>query len=161
MANPAEREPLRRVALLLSQRDNKASNQRLLCRAAAPAGPAPCPRPFGLINDLGATFGPNKLELDHWKAVPIWADRARCAVSMRQFPYNGGTFTDTTISEAGRQFAARQLLALSERQVLALFTGARFREFFGGGSPSADEHAWTAAFLDKVRQIADGPLCPL
>ena len=160
-ANRTERDALRLVALLLSHWDNKASNQRLVCLAAAPAGPVPCPRPFALINDLGATFGPNKLELDHWKAVPIWADRPRCAVSMRQLPYDGGTFSDTTISEAGRQLAARQLLALSERQVMALFTGARFREFFGGRGPSADERAWTAAFLDKVRQIADGPPCPL
>lgn len=159
-ANRAERDALRLVAMLIAHWDNKAPNQRLVCAAPAPAGPAPCPHPFALINDLGATFGPNKLELEHWKAAPIWTDRARCTVSMRQFPYGGGTFSDTVISEAGRQFAARQLRTLSEGQVIALFRGARFPEFFGGSGTSADPRAWTAAFMDKVRQIADGPACP-
>ena len=150
-AGRAERDALRLAAMLLAHWDNKASNQRLVCLAPAPPAPSPCPRPFALINDLGATFGPNKVDLDHWKAAPIWTDRARCTVSMRQFPYSGSTFFDTTISEAGRQLIARQLTALSERQILSLFSAAHF----------PDERAWTAAFLDKVRQIADGAPCPL
>jgi hypothetical protein len=137
--------------VLLAHWDNKGSNQRLVCLAPAPRAPSACPRPFALINDLGATFGPNKVDLDHWKATPIWSDRARCRVSMQQFPYGGSTFFDTTISEAGRQLIARQLTALSERQILSLFSAARF----------PDERGWTAALLDKVRQIADGAPCPL
>jgi hypothetical protein len=156
-ANRAERDALRLAAMLLAHWDNKASNQRLVCLAPAPTSPAPCPQPFALINDLGATFGPNKVDLEHWKAAPIWIDRARCTVSMRQFPYSGSTFLDTAISEAGRQLIVRQLRALTERQVTSLFTGARFPEFHGGRSAGA----WTAAFLDKVRQIADGAPCPL
>jgi hypothetical protein len=159
-ANRAERDALRLAAMFLSHWDNKASNQRLVCLAPAPSGPAPCPRPFALINDFGATFGPNKVDLDHWKAVPIWADRARCTVSMRQFPYSGSTFSDTTISEAGRQLIARELAALGDRQVVALFSGARFREFYGGRGAGADERAWAAVFLDKVRQIAGRGPCP-
>jgi hypothetical protein len=158
-AGRAERDALRLAAILLAHWDNKASNQRLVCLAPAPSGPAPCPRPFALINDLGATFGPNKVTLDHWKASLIWADRARCTVSMRRFPYSGGTFFDTAISEEGRQLIARELTALGERQVTSLFTGARFREF--GGSSDGDELAWTEALLDKVRQIASGAPCPL
>ena len=159
-AGRAERDALRLTAMLLAHWDNKASNQRLVCLAPAPSVPAPCPRPFALINDLGATFGPNKVELDHWKAAPIWADRARCTVSMRQFPYSGSTFSDTAISEAGRQLIARELAALTARQVTSLFSGARFREFYGGRGADADARAWTAVFLDKVRQIADGSACP-
>ena len=158
-AGRTERDALRLAAMLLSHWDNKASNQRLVCLAPAPSGPTPCPRPFALINDLGATFGPNKVDLDHWKATPIWVDRARCAVSMRQFPYSGSTFPDTVISEAGRQLIARQLAAINERQAMLLFSGARFREF-GGWGAAADERAWTAAFLDKVHQIASGAPCP-
>lgn len=158
-ANRAERDALRLTAMLLAHWDNKAQNQRLVCLAPAPSGATPCPRPFALINDLGATFGPNKVALDHWKAAPIWADRARCIVSMRQFPYSGGTFSDTAISEAGRQLIARELTALTEGQVTSLFEGARFREFLAGGG-DADVQAWTAAFLDKVRQIAEGAPCP-
>ena len=151
-AGRAERDALRLAAMLLAHWDNKASNQRLVCLAPAPAGPAPCPRPFALINDLGATFGPNKVDLDHWKTVPIWADRARCTVSMRQFPYSGSTFSDTAISEGGRQLLARQLTALSERQIEGLFSAARF---------PGDAKAWSAALLDKVRQITSGAPCPL
>jgi hypothetical protein len=159
-ANRAERDALRLAAILLAHWDNKASNQRLVCLAPAPAGPQPCSRPFALINDLGATFGPNKMDLDHWKAAPIWADRAACIVSMRRFPYSGSTFPDTAISEAGRQLIARELTALTEDQIRSLFVGARFQEFDGGTGPGADPRAWTAAFLDKVRQIASGPPCP-
>lgn len=79
---------------------------------------------------------------------------------MRQFPYSGSTFSDTTISEAGRQLIAQELAALSERQVTSLFSGARFREFDGGAAPGADERAWAAVLLNKVRQIAGGGPCP-
>ncbi|MCU1385246.1 MAG: hypothetical protein JWL71_3943 [Acidobacteria bacterium] len=154
-----DRDALRLAAMLLAHWDNKAANQRLVCLAPPPTGAAPCPRPFALINDLGATFGPNKVDIDHWKAAPIWSDRARCTVSMRQFPYSGSTFLDTAIGETGRQLIARQLLALSERQVLALFSGARFSEF-GGGRSGDDERAWAAVFVDKVHQIAGGAPCP-
>ena len=132
--------------------ENKALYQRLVCLApASSCAIAPCPRPFALINDLGAMFGPNKVDLDHWKAVPIWTDHARCTVSMRQFPYSGATFPDTAISEAGRQLIARQLNALSESQLTSLFSGARFR---------GDARTWAAALMEKIRQIADGGPCP-
>ena len=54
---------------------------------------------------------------------------------MRQFPYDGGTFPDTQISEAGRRLIAQQLARLTERQLVALFTAARFPEFHGGRGP--------------------------
>jgi hypothetical protein len=158
-ANRAERDALRLTAVLLGHWDNKAANQRLVCLAPAPSGSQPCPQPFALIHDVGATFGPNKLELDHWKAAPIWADRARCTVSMRQFPYGGSTFYDTVISDEGRRLIAGELASLTDAQLTSLFVGARFREFFGGGS-GADEKAWVAAFQDKVRQIVTGEPCP-
>lgn len=150
-ANRAERDALRLAAVLLAHWDNKASNQRLVCLAPAPSRPAPCPQPFALINDVGATFGPNKVDLDHWRAVPIWTDPARCTVSMRQFPYSGSTFPDTAISERGRQLIAHQLQALSEPQVRSLFSGARF---------PGDARTWAAALRDKIRQIVDAGPCP-
>jgi hypothetical protein len=160
-ANRAERDALRLTAMLLAHWDNKAANQRLVCLAPAPSSSLPCPQPFALINDVGATFGPNKLDLDHWSAVPIWSDRARCIVSMRQFPYSGSTFYDTQISEDGRRLLARELGALTDRQAVSLFAGARFREFIGGNGRDADVRAWAEAFLDKVRQITEGGPCPL
>jgi hypothetical protein len=158
-ASRAERDAQRLFAMLLAHWDNKASNQRLMCLSPASAGKGPCPDPFAYIHDLGATFGPNKVALDHWSKVPIWSDRQRCTVSMRQFPYSGGTFPDTQISEEGRRLLARQLAGLSEQQLVALFTAARFPEFHGGWGRAADPKQWAAVFLDKVRQIADAGPC--
>ena len=157
-AHRAERDALRLAAMFLAHWDNKPSNQRLLC--LAPEGNGPCPNAFAYIQDLGATFGPNKMSLAHWKAAPIWADAARCTVSMKQFPYNGGTFPNVQISEAGRQLLARQLAAFSDRQIAALFTAARFPEFFGGKGEGADINVWAQTFREKVRQIVDRSPCP-
>jgi hypothetical protein len=120
----------------------------------------PCAQPFAYIHDLGATFGPNKVDLDQWIKAPIWSDRGRCTVSMRQFPYSGGTFPDTQISEPGRRLITQQLALLTERQVTALFTAAHFPEFHGGRGAAADPQRWAAVFLDKVRQIAEAGPCP-
>ena len=78
---------------------------------------------------------------------------------MRQFPYNGGTFPDTRVSEAGRQLLVRQISALTERHLVALFTGARFPEFNGRGSEEGDAGAWARALLEKAHQIASAGPC--
>jgi hypothetical protein len=158
-ANRAERDALRLFAMLLSHWDNKAANQRLLCLSPSATGDGACPRSFAYIHDLGSTFGPKKVELAHWSKAAIWSDRGRCMVSMRQFPYGGATFPDTRISEAGRRLIARQLAGLTEPQLAALFTAARFSEFHGGRGEDADPKKWASVFLDKVRQIADAGPC--
>ena len=154
-----ERDALRLAAMLLAHWDNKPANQRLVCEDLA-SNKGACEHPFALVHDLGATFGPNKVDLGHWKSAPIWADRQRCRVSMRQFPYEGGTFRDAEIGESGRQLMARQLSALSDDQLDSLFSSARFAEFRGGTGESADVHAWTQALRGKIRDIVDGPACP-
>jgi hypothetical protein len=154
------RDALRLAAMLLAHWDNKAANQRLVCEDSASDNPGVCQHPFALVHDLGATFGPNKVDLGHWKSAPIWADRQTCRVSMRQFPYDGGTFRDAKIGEAGRQLMARQLAALSDDQLDSLFVGARFREFHGGTGESADVRAWTQVLRGKIRDIVEGPACP-
>jgi hypothetical protein len=159
-ANRAERDALRLFAMLLAHWDNKAPNQRLMCLSpSAPAAEA-CSQPFAYIHDLGATFGPNKVDLDRWSKAPIWSNRERCTVSMRQFPYGGGTFPDTQISEAGRRLITQQLASLTERQLTALFTAAHFPEFHGGRGAAADPKRWAAVFREKVRQIAEAGPCP-
>lgn len=159
-ANRAERDALRLAALVLGHWDNKAPNQRLMCLSPSSPEAGPCPQPFAYIHDLGATFGPKKVDFDHWKDTPVWADASRCLVSMRQFPYKGGTFPDTQISEAGRRLIARQLGSISERQAVALFVGARFPEYHNRRAPAGDAPAWGRALLDKARQIADAGPCP-
>jgi hypothetical protein len=159
-ANRAERDALRVFAVLVAHWDNKAPNQRLMCLSPPAPAAEPCAQPFAYIHDLGATFGPNKVDLDQWVKAPIWSDRGRCTVSMRQFPYSGGTFPDTQISEPGRRLITQQLAVLTERQVTALFTAAHFAEFHGGRGAAADPKRWAAVFLDKVRQIAEAGPCP-
>jgi hypothetical protein len=154
-ANRAERDALRLAALLLAHWDNKAANQRLLCLDQS----SPCARPFAFIHDLGATFGPNKIDLDGWRGAPIWSDASRCTVSMRSFPFGGGTFADGRISEAGRQLLLRQLAPITEPKLTELFAAARFREFHDGEGDGADLSAWSRTFLEKVRQIAAAGPC--
>ena len=68
-----------------------------------------------MLQDVGATFGPTKVEHDEWAAVPIWADEGRCVVSLENLPYTGGRFTPIQISEGGRpQLVAGKLTQLSE-----------------------------------------------
>ncbi len=127
------------------------------CRRRSPG--AACTQPFAYAHDLGATFGPKKVDFEQWRGTPVWADASQCLLSMRQFPYSGGTFPDARISEAGRQLLVRQLSALTERHLVALFTGARFPEFNGRGSEVGDASAWARALLDKAHQIASAGPC--
>ena len=129
-ATRAEVDALRLLAMFLNHWDNKAKNQRLLCLGEKdPPGrvldPGTCLRPIAMIQDLGATFGPDKLDGSRWSASPIWSDAGTCTVSMRALPYGGSSFPDTRISEAGRRFLAERLGRLSPWQIRELFEGAR------------------------------------
>ena len=152
----AERDALRLAAMLLAHWDNKASNQRLMCKS--PVADGSCAEPIALIQDLGSTFGPDRVDLDAWTKAPVWIDRARCTVSMKMFPYGGGTFPDGPISEPGRQLLSRQLAALNDQQLTTLFTAARFPE--ADGHEGADANAWTQVLRAKISEIADAGPCP-
>jgi hypothetical protein len=157
----AEIDALRLAAVLLVHWDNKSSNQRLLC--APPIGNGDedsCAHPVGIVHDLGSTFGPTKVNLDRWRAARIWVDSRQCTVSMRPLPYNGGTFPDRHISEAGRSLLARELAALDDAALTALFTAARFPEFHDSHAREADPSVWAAALRDKATQIATAGPCP-
>jgi hypothetical protein len=151
---------LRLMAVLLAHWDNKAENQRLVCLSERWPEDTPCREPFLLLQDVGATFGPTKMDFDAWQRVPMWEDRASCTVSMRDLPYAGATFGAATITEAGRQFVGGLLAQLSDDQLTALFASARFgdqRGWLTRPTPVAD---WVRVFKQKVRAITDGPPCP-
>ena len=146
-ATRAEVDALRLMAIFLHHWDNKSSNQRLTCPNAKTAD---CTHPLAMIQDVGSEFGPKKADLEQWRSKPVWHDAATCTVSMKGMPYNGGTFEDIAISEAGRTLLGDRLRQLSAKQIETLFTAAGFE----------DVPAWTATFQDRVRQIVERPACP-
>jgi hypothetical protein len=148
-ATAAELDAFRLLAVFLAHWDNKASNQRLVCLDAD------CSRPLAMLQDVGATFGPTKVNLSRWRSEPIWTDRTRCTVSMRRMPFGGATFPDARISEAGRALLATALGAMSREQIGSLFTEARFPEFHSGTDDERDLNAWVSAFEHRVDQIAN------
>ncbi|HEY7474542.1 MAG TPA: hypothetical protein VH679_05985 [Vicinamibacterales bacterium] len=156
-ATPAEVDALRVIAVLLGHWDNKSTNQRLMCLGEpdAPAGDSTCRRPLLMLQDLGATFGPTKVNYEAWTARPIWEDERTCLVHMKSMPYEGILFPPTVISEAGRALIADRLTQLSAAQIHALFAAARFPDPVTGEEPAADFTPWVRTFQAKVRQIAD------
>lgn len=112
-----------------------------------------------MIQDLGATFGPDKLDWSRWSASPIWTDAATCTVSMRTLPYGGSSFSDTRISEDGRRFLGERLGRLSPRQIRELFEGARVGRYARTDSQAASVDRWVQAFQARVQLITDRPPC--
>jgi len=147
-------DALRLLAVFLAHWDNKAENQRLVCLSGTPRRDGTCARPFAMLQDVGGTFGPRKVELAAWRTAPIWDNRARCSLSMAALPHGGATFVPIEISERGRRFLADRLSRLSSAQVASLFDGARFSQHDG---TTAD---WVEAFKTRVATIAAGPPCP-
>ena len=157
----AEIDAMRLLAAFLAHWDNKSSNQRLVCLdGPPPAANARCARPLAIIQDLGATFGPSKVNLARWRNLPVWHDRDSCTVSMRAFPYDGSSFPDAQISEAGRALLASRLSGISESEAERIFADARFPQFQVGTGQDADLKAWVSAFRARVGQIADAR-CPV
>jgi hypothetical protein len=154
----AEVDAFRLLAVFLAHWDNKSSNQRLVCLDPNPAS-GTCQHPLAMIQDLGASFGPPKVNLARWRDLPVWHDRASCTLSMRALPYEGATFEDVRVSEAGRALAARRLAAITDEQIERIFFDARFPQFQAGTDDERDLKAWTGAFRDRVRQIAEAR-CP-
>jgi hypothetical protein len=147
------------VAVLLAHWDNKAENQRLLCPPGADLPDGGCSKSIAILQDLGASFGPAKLDLHNWRSTPIWADARNCRVSMEGMPWGGGTFPEQFISEAGRLFLLSLLEQLSAAQLRDLFAGARVESSEGVTAEGRQPSAWAAAFLDKVRQIREAGPC--
>jgi hypothetical protein len=157
----AEVDALKILAAFLAHWDNKAENQRLICPAGSERPDGGCAGPLAMMQDVGGTFGPRKLDLHNWRRTPVWADASSCLVSMERLPWNGGTFSEEQMSEDGRQFLLRLLEQLSSEQLERLFTSSRAIAFDGVSAEARSASAWSVVFLDKVRQIRDAGPCPL
>jgi hypothetical protein len=152
-------DALRLMAIFLGHWDNKAKNQRLLCRGEKKNSDG-CDRPLAMIQDLGATFGPQKLDLAGWSRTRIWTDATSCKVSMHRMPFGGSTFPDVFVSEEGRQLLASRLSRLSTEQIRALFDGARVAHYPHRRVSARNVDNWVRAFQAKVRAIVDRAPCP-
>ena len=153
-------DALRLLAVLLAHWDNKAANQRLVCLPGGEQPDGSCTRPFALMHDLGATFGPTKLDLHNWRRVPMWADASSCKVSMRALPWSGATFPDRQISEEGRLKLLSLLDQVSDAQLEDVFTSSKMTEFDALTPESRNPAAWIRAFRDKVEQLRGAGPCP-
>jgi hypothetical protein len=156
----AEVDALRLMAVLLAHWDNKSTNQRLLCVPGADGPDGTCAHALAMIQDLGATFGPLKIDLHNWRHGLIWKDGATCTVSMEQLPWGGGTFPEWRITEAGRRLLLGLLEQLTDQQLHDLFEGSRVTSHDQFSADARNPGAWVLAFKDKVRQIRDGGPCP-
>ena len=152
-------DALRLMAAFIAHWDNKSENQRLVCLPGGLRPDQSCDTPFALIQDAGATFGPRKVDLEGWRGAPLWHDRAACVVTMKGLPYDGATFRPVRISEAGRQFLSHRLGKLSDHQIRALFSGARFDAYRTPTSGAQPLPEWVRVFKQRVRLITDGPPC--
>ena len=153
-------DALRLLAVFLAHWDNKAENQRLVCLSATWAKGTRCGEPFLLLQDVGSTFGPHRVDLDAWEKAKIWDDRAACKLSMEELPYGGSTFGPIRVSERGRRFLAKLLAQLTDAQLKELFTWARFdkpRRVLTDTRPVAE---WVRVFKKRTRAISEGPPCP-
>jgi hypothetical protein len=157
----ADLDALRLLAVFLAHWDNKAGNQRLVCLdPVSGATDQTCASPLLVMQDLGSTFGPTKLNLARWHDLPVWTDRRDCLVSMRSLPFRGATFPDRRISEEGRRQLSEQLATIGEDDIEYLFREARVPQFLAGTDDGADLTAWTNAFRSRVDQIASAGPCP-
>ena len=155
-----EVDALRLIAIVLAHWDNKAENQRLICLPGGNGEDGSCATPFLLMQDLGASFGPRKLDLRNWRTTPVWADARACRVSMKALPFGGATFPETQISEEGRRMLLGLLEQLSGQQLTDLFTGSGVTTFESIIAAARSAHAWVKAFQGKVQQIREAGPCP-
>jgi hypothetical protein len=153
-------DALRLLAVFLAHWDNKSENQRLVCLSETWPERTPCPTPFLMLQDVGSTFGPHRVDLDGWEKAKVWEDRAACKLSMEGLPYGGGTFGPTRVSERGRRFLAKLLEQLTDAQLTALFTWARFDKPRNALNPARPVSEWVRVFKQRARAISDGPQCP-
>ena len=158
---PAEDlDALRLLAVFLAHWDNKADNQRLVCMDRGYVPGAPCRDPLLMLNDVGATFGPGKVNLSQWRETPVWIDRATCTVSMKMMPFGGATFPDWRVTDAARRRVARALASFGDEELRQWFRAARFPQFYAATADGKDLDAWIHAYRHRVTQMLSAGPCP-
>jgi hypothetical protein len=159
-ASRAEADAFRLLAMLIAHWDNKSANQRLVCLPGGERPDGSCATPVAMMQDLGATFGPLKVDLGNWRRTAMWMDASSCTISMHTLPWGGATFPSHRVSEEGRLMLLGLLDQLTDTQLDALFrtSGITGHEHLTG--QGRDARAWVRAFRDKVQQIRMAGPCP-
>jgi hypothetical protein len=155
-----ELDSLRLLAVFLAHWDNKAENQRLVCLDANQPDTAACHDPLLMIQDLGSTFGPMKVNLSQWRQTPIWMDKSTCTVSMKMLPYRGGTFSDARIADSARLRVGNALASFTDEELREWLIAARFPQYYASTDDGKDLEAWLSAYHHRVSQILDAGPCP-
>ena len=152
-APPADVDALRLFAVLLGAIWDNKSSSALLPYLGDLAGGA-CAAPVAVMQDVGATFGPLKLDLPNWRATPIWQDAAAggWSASMKSQPFAGGTFPDRQIWEGGRTALLRLLQRLSDAQLAVAFHRIRGQRHDAVNGEGRHAEAWNPVrSRDKAR----------
>ena len=153
-------DALRLLAVFIAHWDNKSANQRIVCLSDNWPESARCPRPFLMMQDVGATFGPRKVDLKDWERATIWQDRSSCTITMEDLPVKGATFQTISIGDEGRLLLAGLLDQLTDEQLKDLFAGARFDHRRGPLDPYTPVADWVQVFKARRSAISGGSPCP-
>jgi len=116
-----------------------------------------CENPVLMIQDAGSSFGLgwaplqgafrlNKVDLQKWVKLSLWADLKRCVVKINGAP-NASLRVSQTVSEEARAWVASLFAGLSDQQITELFETAHIEKL---GGPTVGE--WVAGFKEKVRR---------
>jgi hypothetical protein len=182
-ASRAQIDALKLVAVLVQHADSKPDNQQLGCYREDYMNPgrpnAYCIKPVLMIDDLGSTFGSGagvvhlcKMDFKDWKSTRVFDTREEAnrlfdkgqkvcvgnITSNRPAGSNG--LNDPVISEAGREFLARLLNQLTERQIHDLFYVARVEYLQEYEDENGTRHKitaddWVQEFFRKRGEIND------
>jgi hypothetical protein len=149
-----QRDLLTIMAAFINHMDNKASQQRLVCKDAESVERGVCKAPWLMIQDAGSSFGNgwaplqgdlelNKVDLAKWKDLSLWHDAKTCTVQIHG-ALNASVRSKWQVSDEARGIAAHLLLRLGDQQLLDLFTAAQVENL--GHEP----REWVEAFKHKV-----------
>lgn len=168
MSNPKRQLPYRDalsiVAAFIQHADNKAEQQRIVCRTAGDYIAGSCQKPLLMIQDVGSTFGRgwaplkgdirlNKVDLEKWVSVPLWSDLEKCEVNFNGVP-NASVRNEQKVSEEARQFVAELFRQLKPEQIRDLFKAAQIDKL---GSASVED--WAQGFERKLERDLFSTIC--
>ncbi|HKI12225.1 MAG TPA: hypothetical protein VKA02_08925 [Candidatus Acidoferrum sp.] len=145
----SEKDGLRLLAAFIQHSDNKAPQQRLICKGvkvdqSTQPFTTTCKESKMLIQDVGATFGGGgaftsndsaKMNLQEWSGKKLWNKTGKPGMSDTDCPVCEAVLSkswsatdglsDPIITEEGRRFLAGLMCQLSDAQIQDLFTAAQ------------------------------------